>query len=116
MKKKDSAILIALSLAIYFGLMYLRAFSLRWAEIVHSVAFFFLKVGAEVPDPSAPTVTVENSDETFTGEFDAQTTGIRDVRWKKEDGRSIIYNLQGQRLHSLQKGLNIVNGQKVFVK
>ena len=62
------------------------------------------------------TVTVENSDETFTGEFDAQTTGIRDVRWKKEDGRTIIYNLQGQRLHSLQKGLNIVNGQKVFVK
>ena len=61
-------------------------------------------------------VIVENSDETFTGEFDAQTTGIRDVRWKKEDGRSIIYNLQGQRLHSLQKGLNIVNGQKVFVK
>ncbi len=62
------------------------------------------------------TVTMENSDEIFTGEFDAQTTGIRDVRCKKEDGRSIIYNLQGQRLHSLQKGLNIVNGQKVFVK
>ena len=62
------------------------------------------------------TITVENSDEIFTGEFDAQATEIRDVRWKKEDGRSIIYNLQGQRLHSLQKGLNIVNGQKVFVK
>ena len=62
------------------------------------------------------TVTVENSDETYTGEFAAQTTGIRDVRWKKEDGRSVIYNLQGQRLSTLQKGLNIVNGQKVFVK
>ena len=62
------------------------------------------------------TITVENNDEAFTGEFDAQATGIRDVRWKKEDGRSIIYNLQGQRLSTLQKGLNIVNGQKVFVK
>ena len=62
------------------------------------------------------TVIVENSDEMFTGEFDAQATGIGDVRWKKEDGRSMIYNLQGQRLHSLQKGLNIVNGQKVYVK
>ena len=62
------------------------------------------------------TVTVENSDETFTGEFDAQTTGIEEVRNKKSEGRSVIYNLQGQRLHSLQKGLNIVNGQKVFVK
>ena len=62
------------------------------------------------------TVTVENSDETYTGEFAAQTTGIRDVRWKKEEVRTIIYNLQGQRLSTLQKGLNIVNGQKVFVK
>ena len=62
------------------------------------------------------TVTVENSDETYTGEFAAQTTGIRDVRWKKEEVGTIIYNLQGQRLSTLQKGLNIVNGQKVFVK
>ena len=62
------------------------------------------------------TVIVENSQETFTGEFETLTSEIRDVRCKKEDGRSIIYNLQGQRLHSLQKGLNIVNGQKVFVK
>ena len=42
MKKKDSALLFGLSLALYFGLTYLRAFSLRWAEIAHSAAFFFL--------------------------------------------------------------------------
>lgn len=29
---------------------------------------------------------------------------------------SAIYNLQGQRLHSLQKGINIVNGKKIWVK
>jgi hypothetical protein len=62
------------------------------------------------------TVIVENSDETYTGEFDAQTTGIRDVKWKKEEGRGHIYNLQGQRLSTLQKGLNIVNGQKIIIK
>jgi len=61
-------------------------------------------------------VTVENSDETFTGEFDAQTTGIEEVRSKRSEVRSVIYNLQGQRLSTLQKGLNIVNGQKVFVQ
>jgi len=62
------------------------------------------------------TVTVENSQETFTGEFEAQTTGIVEVRRNTEEIRSNIYNLQGQRLSSLQKGLNIVNGQKIYVK
>ena len=52
----------------------------------------------------------------FTGEFEAQATGIEEVRCKKEEVRSDIFNLQGQRISSLQKGLNIVNGQKVFVK
>ena len=62
------------------------------------------------------TVTVENSNESFIGEFKAQTTGIEEVRSKKQEVSGYIYNLQGQRLSSLQKGLNIVNGQKVFVK
>ena len=62
------------------------------------------------------TVTVENSDESFTGEFYAQTTGIEAIINNKVEIRPSIYNLQGQRLSSLQKGLNIVNGQKVFVK
>ncbi|MBR5748170.1 MAG: DUF3244 domain-containing protein, partial [Prevotella sp.] len=61
------------------------------------------------------TIIVENSDESFTGEFNAQATGIEEVRNKRSEVRSMIFNLQGQRLHSLQKGLNIVNGQKVFV-
>jgi hypothetical protein len=59
---------------------------------------------------------MENSQEIFTGEFEAQATGIEEIRNKKSEGRSIIYNLQGQRLSTLQRGLNIVNGQKVFVR
>ena len=62
------------------------------------------------------TITVENSDETFTGAFEAQTTGIEAIKANKEDVRNDIYNLHGQRLSTLQKGLNIINGQKVFVK
>ena len=62
------------------------------------------------------TVTVENSRESFTGEFEAKATGIKEVSNKSEKAKSYIYNIQGQRLSSLQKGLNIVNGQKVFVK
>ena len=42
MNKKESVLLFALSLAFYFGLMILRAYGPRWAEIAHSIAFFFL--------------------------------------------------------------------------
>ncbi len=62
------------------------------------------------------TVTIENSTETFTGQFDAQATGIVEVTSKRFEVRDIIYNLHGQRISSLQKGLNIVNGRKVLVK
>ena len=62
------------------------------------------------------TVTVENSNESFTGEIDTRTTGIEDnVRIEKLKSES-IYNLQGQRISTLQKGLNIVNGRKLYVK
>ena len=66
------------------------------------------------------TVTIENSSESFTGQFDAQTTGIIDATHLSDNEQIIknklIYNLQGQRLSSLQKGLNIVNGRKVCIK
>ena len=61
------------------------------------------------------TVTVENSNELFTGEFETETTGIEMI-YNKVKTKTEIYNLQGQRLSSLQKGLNIVNGKKVYVK
>ena len=65
------------------------------------------------------TVTVENGRESFTGEFETQATGISDaVRLNNKErmiNDKLIYNLQGQRLNSLQKGLNIVNGRKIYV-
>ena len=62
------------------------------------------------------TVTVENSNELFTGEFETETTGIEETIYNKVEAKIDIYNLQGQRLSSPQKGLNIVNGKKVYVK
>ena len=65
------------------------------------------------------TVTVENSNELFTGEFETETTGISDAARLNNNeqirNNKLIYNLQGQRLSALQKGLNIVNGKKVYV-
>ena len=62
------------------------------------------------------TVTVENSGESFTGIFDTNTTGIKEnvTIEKCKDDR--IYNLQGQRMSSLRRGVNIVGGRKVYVK
>ena len=70
------------------------------------------------------TVMVENDQESFTGVFEVQTTGIASPEFSPEgkDFSSLlqegtaIYNLQGQRMSSLQKGLNIVNRRKVYVK
>ncbi len=65
------------------------------------------------------TVTVENGQESFTGVFETVTTGISDTERLNDNGErtdDIIYNLQGQRILSPQKGLNILNGQKVYVK
>ena len=62
------------------------------------------------------TVTVENSRESFTGEFETLTTGIEENAKIEKLKNVSIYNLQGQRLSRLQKGLNIVNGKKIYIK
>jgi hypothetical protein len=41
--------------------------------------------------------------------------GINDVNVNLDDDES-IYNVAGQRLGRMQKGINIVNGKKIFVK
>lgn len=55
---------------------------------------------------------------TFIGfDFDdEEVTGVNDVRRKKEEGISSIYNLNGQRVNAPKKGLFIMNGKKVIVR
>ena len=55
------------------------------------------------------------SNESFTAQFDTQKTSIS-LTPALSHREGAIYNLQGQRISSLRKGLNIVNGRKVFVK
>ena len=62
------------------------------------------------------TVTVENDNESFTGGIDTRTTGIKENVIIEELKNGNIYNLQGQRISAPRKGLNIVDGRKVFVK
>jgi hypothetical protein len=46
----------------------------------------------------------------------AGASGIDNIQPSTSNLQPAIYNLQGIRLNSLQKGLNIVNGKKVVVK
>ena len=62
------------------------------------------------------TVTIENSKETFTGEFDTTTTAIKETSSDSPSMERGIFNLNGQRIKTLQKGLNIMDGKRIFVK
>jgi hypothetical protein len=44
------------------------------------------------------------------------STGIETIHNSQFTVKNSIYNLQGIRLNSLQKGLNIVNGKKVVIR
>ena len=52
----------------------------------------------------------------FIGQYMGETTTKIITPSKTNNDDHTIYNLAGQRLNRLQKGLNIVNGRKVFVK
>ena len=43
-------------------------------------------------------------------------TGIADVREQMIEGREKIYDLQGRWISTLKRGLNIINGKKVYIR
>ena len=48
--------------------------------------------------------------------FDGEATAITELTEKTEAAEGAIYNVNGQRISTLQKGINIVNGKKLLVK
>jgi hypothetical protein len=82
-----------------------------------SVGFYPVGDGVVIPVGKAYLVyTASNPVKGFTFEFgEDDPTGIslmEDGRSQMEDGA--IYNLAGQRINKIQKGINIVNGKKVL--
>ena len=61
-------------------------------------------------------ISIDNSNETFNGVFDTSATEIENLTPTLSKGEGAIFNLNGQRINGLQKGLNIVGGKKIFVK
>lgn len=49
-------------------------------------------------------------------EWSDTPSGIEPVRDIRSAETPAIYNLQGQRMQSTSKGINIVNGKKVMIK
>ena len=45
--------------------------------------------------------------------FDEDATGIANMK-EYNDQNSVIYNLAGQRMNKIQKGINIINGKKIL--
>ena len=75
----------------------------------------FVKVNAgQVPAGKAllPASALTSGVKTFTFSFEDDATGISNVETFTEEGA--IYNLAGQRLQKMQKGINIVNGKKIL--
>ena len=70
---------------------------------------------AYLPLPSDKLPTTPAAAARLMIEFDDETTGISEVN-RNTDATGAIYNLSGQRMGQLRKGLNIVGGCKVFIK
>ena len=69
------------------------------------------------------TVTVENAQESFTGEFEVQTTGIKVLDKLTISQSDDFYDLQGRKLSNskwsngqIRKGIYIKDGRKFVVK
>lgn len=59
-------------------------------------------------------VTTPELKDSYIVSINGATSGINNM--KNEGAKKVIYNLAGQRVKSVQKGLYIINGKKCFVK
>ena len=79
----------------------------------------FVKVNAgTVSEGKAllPASVVDGNDvKAFTFVFEEDATGIKTLSDSPLKGEN-IYNLAGQRMNKMQKGINIVNGKKIIIK
>ena len=59
------------------------------------------------------TVNDGSSVKALSFDFDDDATGLKDLNDFK-DSNDLIYNLAGQRMSKMQKGINIINGKKIL--
>ena len=81
------------------------------SQVNGKVAFYPLPTTRQVPAGKPYLEDTSNSAKAFYG-FDEDATGIEAIENAIENGA--IYNVAGQRLSKMQKGINIVNGKKIL--
>lgn len=75
---------------------------------------FYKYTGATLAANKAYIKTAPSNASEYLFSLDGETTGVNDVRSKKDDVRGDYYNLNGQKVPNPTKGLYIVNGKKVI--
>ncbi|MBO4840322.1 MAG: chitobiase/beta-hexosaminidase C-terminal domain-containing protein [Bacteroidaceae bacterium] len=80
----------------------------------HGVGFYLVNSSVTIPNGKAYLQTTANTKEFLNFDFSDDETGINTVNGSELMVNSPIYNLSGQRMSKLQKGINIVNGKKVL--
>ena len=85
------------------------------ANLSDGVGFYKVADGTSIPAGKAY-IIYEGSSEVkgFAFNFDDGTTAIQTVEYGQQTAGSAIYNLAGQRLQKVQKGVNVVGGKKVL--
>lgn len=80
----------------------------------HGIGFYLVNNSVTIPKGKAYLQTGANTKEFLNFDFSDDETGINTVNGSELMVNSSIYNLSGQRISKLQKGVNIVNGKKVL--
>ena len=81
------------------------------------VGFYPVVAGVNIPAGKAYLDLTDTAVKEFlTFVFDDATGINEELRMKNEESSEVIFNLAGQRLGKMQKGINIVNGKKIMVK
>lgn len=80
--------------------------------IVDDVVGFY-KANTDIPAGEAYLETT-SSVKGFTFVFDDDATGISDINVNLNVNEGAIYNIAGQRMNKMQKGINIINGKKIL--
>ena len=69
-----------------------------------------------VPDYRWQFSVASNNTKEFAGDFEEDETAIESLAPANTESDGAIYNMAGQRISKLQKGINIVNGKKIVVR
>ena len=86
-----------------------------WANNENHIGFY--KANSSTVAPYRAYLTAEGAGTKLMIDFDGMATGLESLTPNPSPvGEGSIFNLAGQRMSRLQKGVNIVNGKKVLVK